>query len=397
MADQYQRRERVGYGTKVKNSVGGVVVGLIFALGSLVLLWWNEGRTVERSRALAEGASAVLETDPAAVDPNKDGQLVHVAARATAADAVDDALIGVSADALALAREVEMYQWREKKETREEKRAGGSTERITTYSYDKTWDEDAIDSSRFDTPGGHENPGDWPFRSEEFHADGVQLGAYGLAPEIVGGFDGWNAMGVSQVGNLPDGFRIEDGKLLRGGSAGAPRVGDIRVSYRVVPEGDYSVVAKQAAGTLSQFVTPGGREVLLVESGIVPSKEMFARAEQRNSLLAWLLRGGGFVLIWVGLAMVLKPLSVVLDLVPLFGTLAEKAMGFLAGLIAFVLATSTVALAWLWYRPVLGIALFVSVIGAIVWLTRRAKASRPPPAPLATGPSMPPPPPPPPA
>ena len=74
----------------------------------------------------------------------------------------------------------------------------------------------------------------------------------------------------------------------------------MRIAFRVVPEGDYSVVAKQAAGTLSEFVTQGGREILLVESGIVPSKEMFTRAAKRNSMLAWALRGGRGTSVLIG-------------------------------------------------------------------------------------------------
>ena len=69
--------------TRLSSAIGGVLFGLLFFLGSFVLIFWNEGRTVHRAQALSEGKGAVITVDAAKVDPNNEGALVHMTAKAT--------------------------------------------------------------------------------------------------------------------------------------------------------------------------------------------------------------------------------------------------------------------------------------------------------------------------
>jgi hypothetical protein len=43
--------------------LSGLLVGLLFLVGSIVLLIWNEGRAIQTYRALAEGAANVVSMD----------------------------------------------------------------------------------------------------------------------------------------------------------------------------------------------------------------------------------------------------------------------------------------------------------------------------------------------
>lgn len=76
-------------------------------------------------------------------------------------------------------------------------------------------------------------------------------------------------------------------------------------------------------------------------------------------MLAWLLRLAGFLVMLIGLNMVFRPLSVTADVVPLFGRIVAAGTGIIAFLLAAMLSLITIAVAWLIYRPLLGIALFV--------------------------------------
>lgn len=51
-------------------------------------------------------------------------------------------------------------------------------------------------------------------------------------------------------------------------------------------------------------------------------------------MLTWLLRNAGFILMSTGLGMLLRPLSVTADVVPLFGDILEAGTGMASGLLA---------------------------------------------------------------
>ena len=77
--------------------------------------------------------------------------------------------------------------------------------------------------------------------------------------------------------------------------------------------------------------------------------------------------------------MIFKPISVLADVVPLFGDIAESGIGIISALIAFVLSMFIIALAWLWYRPLIGILLLVLMGGAIfgiITLIAKARAAK---------------------
>jgi hypothetical protein len=65
--------------------------------------------------------------------------------------------------------------------------------------------------------------------------------------------------------------------------------------------------------------------------------------------------------------------------VPLFGTLLGAGLSLFAGLTAAALSLITIAVAWIFFRPLLGIALLLLALGGIallVWAGLRAKRAR---------------------
>ncbi|HET7844361.1 MAG TPA: TMEM43 family protein [Xanthomonadales bacterium] len=400
MVDVFRDTTQESLGARLKGAFGGILVGLAMFVAAFPLQWWNEGRAVHRRDSLNEGAAAVVYATPDRVDPALEGRLVHLTGKVSApAPLVDDAF-GISADALALERDVEMYQWREKRETKETRKLGGGTERTTEYSYSLAWNSDPVDSSDFRHREGHENPGALPLASRKVSVDHAQLGAYTLDSGIAKRFDEWRAFDVPETAASTDAdFRRVESGFYRGADPGAPKLGDVRVKFRHVPEGDYSFVAKQSGRGLAEYATKAGDGILLVEHGTHDAKEMFANAHSANEMLAWLLRGIGFALMWIGLSLVLRPIAVVADVVPLLGTLLSKGLGFVAFVFAACFSLLTIAAAWLRYRPGLGIALVVAVVLLVGWLRKRAPRVQPgvamPPPPPATPPlgAIPPPPP----
>jgi hypothetical protein len=89
---------------------------------------------------------------------------------------------------------------------------------------------------------------------------------------------------------------------------------------------------------------------------------MFETARQGNAFMTWVLRIGGFVLMMIGLSMILKPLAVLADVVPFIGSIVRFGTGLVAGTVAFVLSVMTIAIAWVWHRPLVSLTLIVGAV-----------------------------------
>ena len=88
------------------------------------------------------------------------------------------------------------------------------------------------------------------------------------------------------------------------------------------------------------------------------------------------------------------PLTVLADIIPFLGSIVGAGTKFIAGVLAFVLSTTIIAVGWFAFRPLLGISLVVLAVGLIVWLVIRnnkKKQQQMPPA-LSSPPALEPPP-----
>ena len=84
---------------------------------------------------------------------------------------------------------------------------------------------------------------------------------------------------------------------------------------------------------------------------------MFDKAQRDNTIFTWIIRGLGCLLMLIGLSLIFKPLVVVADVIPFLGDLLGMGLGLFATIIALPLSLITIAIAWIFYRPVIGIIL----------------------------------------
>ena len=103
---------------------------------------------------------------------------------------------------------------------------------------------------------------------------------------------------------------------------------------------------------------------------------MFQRAHDRNKMLTWAIRIGGFFMMGFGFSMILGPLAVFASVLPFLGRIVETGTTIIAFLLAGVVWTLTVAIAWIFYRPLLGIAILVVTVALTVLIIKRLRASR---------------------
>ena len=365
---------------RIGGAFTGVVIGLVLFIAAFPVLFWNEGRAVNRYQTLNEGAGSVVSLPEARVVREYDGKLVHVSGNAVTDETVADPEFEVAVNAIKLKRNAEMYQWKESKQRKTQKKLGGAKKTVTTYSYSKRWSSSLNHSSTFKKPGGHQNPDSMPYQSKEFVASEVFLGEFKLPRSLVGKINKSATLPVADLANIED-FPNADFHgpgIYFGDNPSAPQIGDIRITYQIVAPTEVSIVSRQIGQSLEPYRAKAGGTINMLSLGYVGAENMFQQAQRSNVMWTWIFRLGGFILMLVGVAMILRPLSVLADVIPFLGSIVGAGSVILSFLIAAPFAFLTVAVAWLRYRPVIGISLVILATvtaGLIFILAKRGKST----------------------
>jgi hypothetical protein len=369
-----------GWLERLMDAIVGVLVGLVLVVATCAGLFWNEGRAVQTARSLAEGGGLVVDVDSGQVDPANEGKLVHVQGDLKVAIPLVDPDFLVQAQGARLVRTVEMYQWKEDRRTETRKKLGGGEETVTTYSYSRTWSDRRNDSSSFHNRSGHENP---PMRYAKFETEArdAALGGWRPGPAVLHRLPATQELRVepaaaeaarAKLGSAP--VHASDGRLYLGADPGSSRIGDLRISYHIAPAGPASFIGRQAGTDFDEYQTKAGDRLLMASAGFVPAADMFRKAEEENRLVTWLLRAVFAIFLWCGWYLILRPIAVVGDVVPLIGSVLDAGAGIVALLLAAVVAPLVIAIAWLWYRPLVSLAIVVAGAAVAFGLRRVAKS-----------------------
>lgn len=399
--------------TRLGNSIKSVVTGVVLIVAGIALLWWNEGRTVHRAKTLETGRGICIEGVYDKLDNAHEGKLVHISGNAATTDVLKDDTFGVSVNGFKLIRTVEMYQWHEKTTKTKKEKVGGTTETTTTYTYECKWSSTAIDSSNF-KEAGHQNP-PMRFTSETQYASSATFGAHRLnesqikrigtpitysvneIPAVKKALEEAKAKAAAAQAAAPvanadattpaapaapsvdkivlgslngiNGLTIHGDSLYYGLNPMEPQVGDHRISFKYVPaKQDISLIAQQTGDTFCAYATKTGNLDELT-NGIVTADAMFTSAENANTMMCWILRLGGFLAIFIGFKLLFGPLPVLASVIPFLGSIADTGITIVAFALSAFLSLVVIAIAWIFYRPVLGIVLIAAAV-ALVFFVR---------------------------
>src|SRR5262249_54463073 len=95
------------------------------------------------------------------------------------------------------------------------------------------------------------------------------------------------------------------------------------------------------------------------------------------TMRTWLLRFLGFLFMAIGIFLVFNPLAVLADIVPFLGGLTGFFLAIFAAITAFTLSFITIGIAWIFYRPMIGIPLLiVGGLGLIAIFVMAGKSKR---------------------
>ena len=412
----YTETASIGLFSRLRSSFAGMGVGFLLFLAGTALLWWNEGDFVATRDALNEAQGIAREMpDVTRVDPAFNGSLVHATAPADTRDVVKDPLFGISERAIRLERRVQFYQWTEHSTKEKRTKLGGGEETVTTYTYKREWVDAPVDSSSFRDPDARMNHVNGVLLSvgkEDFMAASVNFGAYVLPLFLAKTIDGaqpyrvtlaperiealtrqmLNARPSSRaaragVGKNPPRLVHEaNDTIYLGASPAQPAVGDVRVSFKLIPPSQtVSVLARVNGNTFEQFHAANGKRVSALAMGAVSMEEMFGDKHESNVFWTWIFRALGAVMIIIALKMLMAPLAVIASVIPLFGSIVNAGAGLVSSLLGIAWSLVIMAIAWLRFRPMIGgIMLAVAVVlVAILLLKGRGRNAQPASAPLS--------------
>jgi hypothetical protein len=360
-----------------------MLIGFALLIGSIVLLFWNEGRAVATAKSLREGAATVIDVPSDNINSANDSKLVHVTGDTAVVEPLEDPIFNISESAIRLRRNIQVYQWKEKKESKSRDKVGGGKETTTTYSYEKVWSPELIKSSSFKSAEDHQNPTKLEVPKKEFVAKNATLGQFKLTPQIIGKIPGDESLDATEEqlskvsDNLQSKLKIDGDRFYLGDDPANPEIGDEKISFTVLRPGTVSVVAAQTKQSFTPYVTKNEREIELVEAGNVSAPQMFAHAQAANRTLTWILRAVGFGAMFFAGMLVLGPISAMARILPFLGSLVEIGFAIVAFLLSAIVSLLVIATAWMFYRPLWAVVLVLVAIGCII-LLKRLHAKRTP-------------------
>lgn len=353
---------------KIGNSFRGIIVGFLMILIGVVLLWWNEGNNVKNLKTTAELEEKYIDVKSNSVNSKNEGKLVATYGKLINDNELTDTTFGVTIKTPLMTRIVEMYQWEEDTETDKNGK--------TKYIYKKTWSEEVINSSEFhDT--SHENPTEKLYENEIYASDDVKVGVFSLSDNQInklstkGSYTNFDAEKIKSLNLTAFNKYITNSNDLQ-----KPNIGDIRISFNYNNSNEISVLAVQTRESFTSFKSKAGKTINRIMDGKYTGKEIIEKIKSENNFLKWILRVVGTLLCIIGVGAILSPISTITGFIPILGSVVGAAVGLVSIALGSALSLIVIAIAWIRFRPVLGISLLAIAVMLIILLTVRGKKTK---------------------
>lgn len=342
-----------GFGRK-KRSTSGAIFGFLFLFVSSVGLWINEGRSVNQMDALYEMQTAISTLPDTKYHPDLDNKPILIQGEIKSESPVEDPEFLISSNGLALKRIVEMYQWKQRKETK--------SKNEINYHYRKEWSSKPIDSSTFKESESHYNP-PFPYPNQTFVTT-TKIGDYALSREVLAKIAISKTLGLSSYPDKINGALNKKSYLFIGKDSSSQSIGDVKISYKYAAEGQYSIAAKSNKQALVSYTTENNKSLSFVRSGIVPATKIFNDEQSNNTTLTWVFRFVGLFVMFLSFYGVLRTFTAFSDYLPVIGSLLNGVSSVIAGVLTLIFGSLVIAIAWFSARPILSVSILL--IGGII-------------------------------
>lgn len=423
--------------------ISSIIFGTMLIALAIPIQWFNESRTIKMETMLFRGLRECVSIDPTEVDTENRGKLVHAQGRTRGSTPLVDAQF-VDAQlrhGLKLQSTVEVFEW-----VQTTPWVQGASKRSQTR-FQEEWTTIHHDSLRFrkPSPDNPRLPNGLMLGTTTAVCDRVELGGFVLPGEILNSFHRFepairhlpavvHAHGLSFFANDQDGYyyarpSASTASLMARPSAGMTghsvakvltehEVGDIRVRFMWVPEGETTVVAVQCDRDGTETFVPyrpvaqapcvtdfqarqmqidegerplkdfksskscctegvGGccccpcnaiaccctqevvtEEIFYVSDKLDPVEKAFQKVVHRNPMRVWNFRFAGWCMMFLGTGMIVRPLTGFIEEVHALSFYGHASGLVLTGAITFSAAALIVSAAYTCYRPVMAVQWF---------------------------------------
>ena len=155
--------------------------------------------------------------------------------------------------------------------------------------------------------------------------------------------------------------------LYYGRVPGSPEVGDVRVTFEKVVPAKVTVMAVVDGDTFKPFKAKNGKRFQTLVMGKKSGDEIIEAEKEANSMILWALRMVGILMVIGGLKGIFGFLETILKVVPFIAGIFGWGVGVVCTVVGVVWSLIVIALAWLFYRPLLGITLLV-LAAFLIWV-----------------------------
>ena len=360
-----------------------------------------------------------------------EGELVCATAMANTDEVLTDKEFGISENAISLSRKVEYFQWVEHSESKSEDKLGGKQETTTTYTYTREWVSSPVNSDEFKDPAYQGKNYTWTtVEDQDVWAENVTFGAYVLNESLIHSISSTEALELNideqqlqamdktiadtyaRIKGLPtsntnvaqaqpaqpaqpvaadstalaDSVKTvipdsisQDNKvdleyvhqmgnvLYYGRTANAPEVGDVRITFEKVVPAKVTVVSQVEGNTFKPYTASNKKKFQTLRMGKKSIDEIFEEENESNSMWTWVLRIVGILLVISGFKGLFGFLETILKVVPFLANIFAFGVGIICTIVGLVYSLIVIALAWIFYRPVLGIIILL-IAGFLIWV-----------------------------
>ncbi len=311
------------FGDKLVGSIGWLLVGIILFLGS----FWLLHKSIVRTDYTDVADRAIV-----AEESKGDTEFVYVTGELKSDEFLSDGLYLDEGEYLVVNRTVEMFAWTETIEKDEDD--------FKYYNYETKWVEEVPESREFNEDRYHENPikAEKNFKEEVNHATvgGYEvdlnklrlptLESLNLTDENVTLYEYEELQSDENYDYIYDGS----------GTFEEPEVGDIRIKFSILkPMNKVTVFGRLDGKNLVPHHQEQEKGLYRVFSGIFDDAKSVLAGEYKTA--GTMGEIGVMILMWIGLMLILKPLSVSLELIPFLGKFGKGALILITAILAFVI------------------------------------------------------------
>jgi hypothetical protein len=398
------------FGERMASACCGMVFGVFMFFGSLALIWYNEGRAVKTAATISEMETSYV-TAGCKDDPSKfDGKLIWIGCDLDPTTFVDQKTakgLPMGGKGLWISQEIEEYVWKEAKQQGACRKTtgGGKDCPKPTYSYSQIWSKSGAHAyENPDAPrNNYLNPptnlcgsgSDFPGSRQYGSGTTPLIGKFKLTHTLLDRFSKTIPAPKTSVvvPNIPDpntwNDRTGQGQTVSSvddqnticRAAGecqtyppnrGARTGDCKIGVKLGYTKKASVMGvAKSNGDIEKYTSkqyPDYSE-LFVSDSAESAQQMIDGAKSANKTITWLLRFVGFIICWWGLQMVTGPISLAPQAVPCIGDMISGMVGCILCVATCFIATFwcflVFAIAWLRFRPLIGIPCLLISVGSL--------------------------------